>query len=146
LTLGDYINSGENYQQGFTLWNKGNGTALNIKFQVRGRATKQTHDFPPGIHSSSSQEEAQAWAEQHKILTDYDFNAAESLSASFPGHYDTFSCEEITNTKGLLVDVTYSHCLIEYYDIFGNRYETKYTDDRLDRFEWIQPACLRIGL
>lgn len=148
LTLGDYLNTDEKYEGGYTVRNSGMGIALSITFEVRGRVTVASFDFPPGPVDApmTTIEEQTAYREKYKELNDFDISDQESLSASFPGGYDTFSQEILKSPPGPLAeieDVTYSHCVLRYHDIFGNRYETRYTDDRLDRFDWVQPVNLR---
>jgi hypothetical protein len=147
LLLGDSINNGEEYNAGYTLKNKGDGIALNITFQIRGQATVATFRFPPDVPGFTDIEKHKAFLEEHKTLVYHELVDTESLSASFPGGWDTFSQEVFRKPPGNLAeleDVIYSFCLIQYNDVFGNPYETRYTDDRLDRYEWIQPQSLRI--
>jgi hypothetical protein len=107
LTLGDHFNTGADYENGYTLWNKGDGIALNVSFQVRGRATVATFNFPltPATVPLLTIEDQRAYREKYKALEYYDLDDRESLSASFPGGYETFWQEIMRRPPGALSEI-----------------------------------------
>jgi hypothetical protein len=141
LVVGDHFNNGEDYHEGYTLHNYGSGVALDISFTVRGKATLQKFTAALGYMSEADHEK---WVAEHTQFESRDLDDTYSCSAMWEGGTQTFTQAAMTVASGVLTDVTYSFCAVQYSDTFGNRYETRYTDSRLDKFKWIQPDSLRI--
>lgn len=83
LTLADHTNSGAHYEQGFTLWNEGQGIALNVRFHARGRAAKATYNFPPGARPATTDVEEAAASSASFRLSDIAQIACIACRAAF---------------------------------------------------------------
>lgn len=143
LLLQDNLDDSNAHERGYTIYNIGSGVALNVAVEVVGCATISTFHRPPGIHNFTTLQEQEAFVEKHSTLSDYHLRDVYSCSALAEGR-EVFFRSPLAKTADKVTAVGYSSCSIRYQDMFGNRYETRYTDDRLDGFEWIQPESLRV--
>lgn len=143
LVVLDNPNRDETYTRGFTIRNRGTGIALHPRLMIRGTVTISKLKLPPGNRFFSTTQEQQAFNEKHTVVEYHDFESTKAWSASYANGWDTFDEEILANPDGSIDDIAYSRCKVIYYDMFGNQYETRYTDNHLDRFEWVQPQSLQ---
>jgi hypothetical protein len=145
---------------GFGAVNIGNGLALNVVIRI----DATLHFTEQSRVEISEDERAQLRAEAFSQGTGYQdivlggkyykyVNTPSSKPLSLlyecsaikaSKAYVYFPCELVAEKVGWSERLEYRSVVLEYDDMFGNKYGTVYQDSALARYQWLQPDHLRI--
>jgi hypothetical protein len=142
-------------ETGIHVYNIGYGLALKVRVTLEGtlhyaitRGVEDT-DENRQLYAGKFEADRSDVIPTRLIVTEHESEAFErhlSISA-IEADSSHFQHEQVffDHVYGQPV-VSYEVATAEYEDMFGNSYTTKYLDEELDTYEWIQPKHLRIPI
>lgn len=146
---------GGRYEVGIWIKNIGYGVALNIEVTLEAVVEYSVYPLVEDTNENRALFEGKFKPFENSVINGKSYlNLTKRESEAFdrsitisalPVGTNHFQYEqEFADRQSGKAAVRYSLAVASYYDMFGNKYSTKYLDEELARYDWHQPKHLRI--